>query len=173
MTLPALTTRPRYTWWAAALFSVCVLPAVGAMPPIGQKAPDFTLRTNAGKNQKLSELRGQVVMINFWATWCPPCREEMPHLNRLYDQYRKTGFVLLGVNVDDNAQQAQDMARELQIAFPVLFDTTKQVSRRYDVDAMPSTVIVDRDGKVRYIFRGYRPGTEQRYDAAIREMIKQ
>ncbi len=148
-------------------------PVVAAMPTIGQQAPDFTLRASNGKNLKLSELRGNVVMINFWATWCAPCRQEMPHLNRFHEQYHKAGFVLLGVNVDDQAASAEAMARELKIAFPVLFDADKQVSRRYDVDAMPSTVLIDRDGKVRQIFRGYRAGTEQRYEAAIRELIKQ
>lgn len=150
-----------------------VAPVLAALPAIGQKAPDFTLRANTGKNLKLSELRGQVVMINFWATWCAPCREEMPHLNKLHEQYRKAGFALLGVNVDDKAATAEAMARELKVVFPVLFDTDKQVSRRYDVDAMPSTVLIDRDGKVRHIFRGYRTGTEQRYETAIRELIRQ
>jgi peroxiredoxin len=150
-----------------------VAPVAAAMPVIGQKAPDFTLRANTGKNLKLSELRGQVLMINFWATWCAPCRQEMPHLNRLHEQYRKAGFVLLGVNVDDKAMAAEAMVRELNIVFPVVFDTDKQVTRRYDVDAMPSTVLIDRDGKVRHIFRGYRTGTEHRYEAAIRELIRQ
>jgi peroxiredoxin len=147
--------------------------AMAAIPAIGQKAPDFTLRASTGKNLKLSELRGQVVMINFWASWCAPCRQEMPHLNRFYEQYRKAGFTLLGVNVDDQAAVAEGMARDLNIVFPVLFDSNKQVSRRYDVDAMPSTVLIDRDGKVRHVFRGYRTGTEQHYEAAIRELIKQ
>jgi len=146
--------------------------AHGKMPDIGSVAPDFTLRSSTGKNLKLSEYRGQVVMINFWATWCAPCRQEMPHLNRLYEQYRKAGFMLLGVNIDDNPKAAQAMAEQLGVRFPVLYDTTKQVSQRYDVDAMPSTVIVDRDGKVQYLHRGYRSGTEQKYEAKVREILK-
>jgi peroxiredoxin len=146
--------------------------AHGKMPDIGSAAPDFTLRSSTGKNLKLSEYRGQVVMINFWATWCAPCRQEMPHLSRLYEQYRKAGFMLLGVNIDDNPKAAQAMAEQLGVRFPVLYDTTKQVSKQYDVDAMPSTVIVDRDGKVQYLHRGYRSGTEQQYEAKVREILK-
>lgn len=164
---------PVFRRMAAALL---VLSAVGnahaRMPEIGAAAPDFTLRSSTGKNLKLSEYRGQVVMINFWATWCAPCRQEMPHLNRLYEQYRKAGFMLLGVNIDDNPRAAEAMAAHLKIRFPVLYDTGKQVSKRYDVDAMPSTVIVDRDGKVQYIHRGYRSGTEQIYETKVREILK-
>lgn len=144
-----------------------------AMPKVGSVAPDFALKSSNGKNLKLSEHRGEVVMINFWATWCGPCRQEMPLLNRLHEQYRKAGFTLLGVSVDDKPQAAQDMARQLGVGFPVLFDSEKQVSRRYDVDAMPTTLIIDRDGKVRYIHRGYRPGYEARYEEQIKELLKQ
>ncbi len=144
-----------------------------AMPKVGTAAPDFTLKSSSGKNLKLSEHRGQVVMINFWASWCGPCRQELPLLNRLHEQYRKAGFTLLGVNVDDQPQAAQDMARQLGIGFPVLFDNDKLISRRYDVDAMPSTLLIDRDGKVRYVHRGFRPGYEARYETQIKELLKQ
>lgn len=153
------------------LLSTLTSPA--AMPAIGSPAPDFTLRSSAGKNLKLSEYRGQVVMINFWATWCAPCRQEMPLLNRIHEKYSKAGFKLLGVNIDDNAGNAQAMAAKLGVTFPVLFDAEKRVSRLYDVDGMPSTVLIDRDGKVRYIHRGYRPGYETQYEAQVRELLKQ
>lgn len=142
-------------------------------PAIGAVAPDFTLHSSFGKNLKLSEYRGQVVMINFWATWCAPCRQELPQLNRLHERYRRDGFVLLGVSVDDNPKAAQDMASRLGVRFPVLFDAGKQVSGRYDIDAMPSTLLIDRGGAVRYLHRGYRSGVEQEYDARVRELLKQ
>jgi len=144
-----------------------------AMPAIGSTAPDFTLRSSAGKNLKLSELRGQVVMINFWATWCGPCRQEMPLLNRIHEKYAKAGFKLLGVNIDDNAGNAQTMAGKLGVTFTVLLDAEKRVSRLYDVDGMPSTILIDRDGKVRYIHKGYRAGYETQYEAQVRELLKQ
>jgi len=144
-----------------------------AMPKIGAAAPDFALKSSSGKNLRLSEHRGEVVMINFWATWCGPCRQELPLLNRLHEQYRKAGFTLLGVNIDDRPDAAQTMARKLGITFPVLFDTEKRVSGLYDVNAMPSTVLIDRDGKVRYIHLGYRAGYETSYESQIRELLKQ
>ncbi|HKX40163.1 MAG TPA: TlpA disulfide reductase family protein [Burkholderiaceae bacterium] len=135
-------------------------------------APDFTLRTMNGPNLRLAEQRGRVVMVNFWATWCGPCRQEMPHLNRLYEKYRASGFVLLGVNVDDDAANAVALAAKLGIAFPVLLDTNKGVSKLYDLSTMPSTVLIDRDGKVRYVHRGYLAGYEDTYDKQIRELLK-
>lgn len=164
----------RLSWNAVfALMMLSVATAsLAAMPAIGSAAPDFTLKSSAGRNVKLSEHRGEVVMINFWATWCGPCRQELPLLNRIHEQYRKAGFTLLGVNVDDSAANAQDMARKLGVTFPVLFDAGKRISRLYDVDAMPSTVLIDRDGKVRYVHRGYRAGYETRYEAQVRELLK-
>lgn len=136
-------------------------------------APDFALKTLAGPNLRLKEQRGQVVMVNFWATWCGPCRIEMPHLNRLYEKYRSAGFQLLGVNIDDDPQQAQQLAAKLALRFPVLLDTDKKVSRLYDLTTMPSTVLIDRDGKVRYVHRGYRNGLEEMYERQIRELLKE
>ena len=164
------------TLFRATLLSLTALfaaaPLQAAMPALGSKAPDFTLRSSSGKNLKLSEYRGQVIMLNFWATWCAPCREEMPQLNRLYEQYRRGGFVLLGVNIDDKPKAAEDLAQQLKLTFPVLFDADKQVSRRYDVDAMPSTLLIDRDGNVQYIHRGYRAGVEKQYEEKLRELLR-
>jgi len=147
--------------------------ASAAMPASGTPVPDFTLRSSTGKNLKLSERRGEVVMINFWATWCGPCRQEMPELERLYQKYRKAGFVLLGVSVDDKPEAARAMAQKLNVSFPVLFDDRKQVSRKYDVDAMPSTLLVDRNGIVRFVHRGYRAGVEKQYEEKLRELLRQ
>jgi len=139
---------------------------------VSSAAPDFTLRTLGGPNQRLQEQRGRVVMINFWATWCGPCRQEMPHLNKLYDKYRPAGFVLLGVNVDEDVRQAAALATKLGVKFPVLLDTEKKASKLYDLKTMPSTILIDRDGKVRYIHHGYRAGFEDMYEKQIRELLK-
>ena len=135
-------------------------------------APDFTLRSMSGPNLRLAEQRGRVVMVNFWATWCGPCRQEMPQLDRLYQKYKSSGFVLLGVNVDEDVRKATDVAAKLGVTFPVLLDTDKAVSKLYDLSTMPSTVIIDRDGKVRYLHRGYLAGYEDNYDKQIRELLK-
>ncbi len=97
----------------------------------------------------------------------------MPHLSRLYDKYRSSGFVLLGVNVDDDTRHAVELATKLGLKFPVSLDSDKKVSRLYDLTAMPSTVLIDRDGRVRYVHRGYRDGYEDTYDQQIRGLLKE
>lgn len=149
-----------------------VLGNANATIAVSTNAPDFTLRSMDGPNLRLQEQRGQVVMINFWATWCGPCRQEMPHLTRLYDKYRSAGFVMLGVNVDDDARRATDLATKLGLKFPVLLDTDKTVSRLYDLGTMPTSVLVDRNGRVRYVHNGYVAGYEDLYEKQIRELLK-
>ena len=140
---------------------------------VGADAPDFALRSAAGPNLRLSEHRGQVVMINFWATWCGPCRQEMPRLDEIFARYEQAGFTLLGVNIDEDAERAQRLADELGVSFPLLFDDEQDVSRLYDVQAMPMTVMVDRSGKVRSVHHGYRPGMEQRYLDEVRALLRE
>ncbi len=141
--------------------------------PLAASAPDFTLRSADGPAVRLQEQRGRVVMVNFWATWCGPCRQEMPQLNRLYGKYRDAGFTLLGVNVDEDQGKAVSLASRLGLQFPVLLDTDKKVSRLYDLSTMPSTVLIDRDGRMRYLHLGYREGYEDTYERQIRELLKE
>lgn len=136
-------------------------------------APDFTLKSRTGENLKLSEHRGDVVMINFWASWCAPCRQEMPLLEKLYQKYSDLGFTLLAVNVEEDSSKADDLLRDIPVTFPVLFDNTNKVSKLYNVVAMPSTVIVDRDGNMRYLHRGYLPGYEEEYKKQVKELIRE
>jgi peroxiredoxin len=139
----------------------------------GQSAPDFALKSSSGENLRLSEFRGDVVMVNFWATWCGPCRQEMPLLDELYARYGRVGFSLLGVNIDDNQSKAMTMISELGVDFPVLFDSSKEVSKLYDVDAMPVTVLIDREGTVRFVHQGYKPGYEEMYLDQIRSLLRE
>ncbi len=143
-----------------------------AIAPSGL-APDFTLRATDGQNLRLQEQRGQVVLVNFWATWCGPCKQEMPHLNRLYEKYRASGFVLLAVNIDEDPRLAVGTAQRMGLKFPVLLDGDKKVSKLYDLSSMPSTVMIDRDGRVRHIHLGYREGLEDLYEKQIRELVKE
>jgi peroxiredoxin len=136
-------------------------------------APDFTLKSDSGENLRLSEYRGEVVMINFWASWCGPCRQEMPLLDELYSQYQPMGFTVLGVNVEEDSTRAKAMLENVPVTFPVLFDNKSKVSRLYNVVAMPSTVLVDRDGNVRYLHQGYKPGLEETYQQQVRALIRE
>jgi peroxiredoxin len=136
-------------------------------------APDFTLKSQKNGNLKLSELRGKVVLINFWASWCGPCRLEMPVLDELYRHYRSLDFTILGVNVEQNSDDAESLLKDVPVSFPILFDTKNKISKLYDVKGMPSTVLVDRDGNIRYVHMGYQPGVEAEYQTRIRELIRE
>jgi len=135
------------------------------------EAPDFTLKSRSGENIKLSDLRGDVVMINFWASWCGPCRQEMPHLETLSKEYKDYGFTLLGVNLDEKQPQAEKLLAQIPVSFPILFDPTSSISKLYNIDAMPTTILIDRDGNLRHLHRAYRPGFEDIYSDQIKALV--
>jgi thiol-disulfide isomerase/thioredoxin len=156
------------------LLALCAAPLRAAPElAVGQPAPDFALKSLGGPNVRLSELRGDVVMVNFWATWCGPCRQEMPLLDEIYQHHHAIGFDLLGVNVDDDGDRAAAMVRTLGVGFPILFDSEKTVSRLYRIETMPTTVLIGRDGIVRYIHMGYERGYEQTYLDQVRALLKE
>ena len=156
----------------AAILAGNVAEAVAA-PKQGQAAPNFTLRSIQGHNVRLSDLRGQVVLINFWATWCGPCRQEMPLLDEIHDKYQKVGFRVVAVSIDQDRKQAAAMARSLKVRAPILFDDDQKVSRLYDLQGMPSTFIVDRNGMIRYVHVGYKRGYERDYETEVRALLKE
>ena len=136
-------------------------------------APDFNLPAASGSEVSLADFSGQVVMINFWASWCGPCRQEMPLLDALHARYESLGFTMLGVNVEEDSTLADSFLEETPVSFPILYDRENSVSKMYDVVAMPSTVIVDRTGKIRFIHHGYVPGTENDYQDQIRALLRE
>jgi peroxiredoxin len=147
-------------------------PAIAAVNP-GAPAPAFTLAARDGGKLSLADLKGQVVMINFWATWCGPCRQEMPLLAQLHDKYEPLGFTMLGVNVEPDSAAAVAWLKSVPVTFPILFDTDSAVAGSFGVEGMPSSVLVDRNGQVRYIHRGYKPGDEAKYADMIRSLVKE
>lgn len=153
------------------LVGFAVLAQAAVAGELSGEAPDFTLPSLSGENVKLSEKRGEVVMVNFWASWCGPCRQEMPLLNDLYAEYKDYGFVLLGVNVDEDSEKAKDLLEQVKVSFPVLLDPQSTVSALYDIDAMPSTVLIDRDGNQRFLHRGYKPGYEEKYEQQVKALV--
>lgn len=129
------------------------------MIPAAQKgflAPDFALETANGEVIRLSELRGRPVIVNVWASWCPPCREEMPALERVYQSYREQGAVILGVNstAQDDRREALAFATEQGLTFPILFDTDGQVTKLYGIRALPTTYFIDAQGKIQDVIAG-------------------
>ena len=136
-------------------------------------AANFTLKSAEGENIRLSEYRGQVVLINFWASWCGPCRQEMPHLDDIHRKYEALGFTVFGVNVEQDRNMADKVLRDIPVSFPILFDDNNRVSELYGVDAMPATVLVDRNGDIRYMHRGYKPGYELEYEKQVKTLIRE
>ena len=159
-------------WFRVVAFASTAIVAtfVSASSPV---APSFTLPSRSGDIVSLQDLKGQVVMVNFWASWCGPCRQEMPLLDQMHKRYSALGFTLLGVNVEANTKDAERWLADTPVSFPILFDKESKVSAMYDVSAMPSTVFIDRKGNVRYLHRGYKPGDESEYLNQIRALLKE
>jgi len=134
-------------------------------------APDFTLTALDGSKVKLSDLKGQVVMLNFWASWCGPCRQEMPLLNDIYASYKKAGFVLLGINVDEIVDDAKGFMNKTPVNFPVLLDSDGKVAGLYKNQAMPSSYFIDRKGNLVHLHQGYKPGEEAEYKKVIKKLL--
>ena len=145
---------------------------VGAGDANGPAAP-FSLKARTGQAVALGDLKGQVVLINFWATWCGPCRKEMPLLEQIQKKYAPLGFTMLGVNVEEDTRMMDAFLKDVPVSFPILLDPVNGVSKLYNVSAMPSTVIVDRKGNVRFIHQGYQPGDESKYQDLIRQLIRE
>jgi peroxiredoxin len=154
---------------AAAL--IVALPALATSS--SSPAPQFALAARGGSEINLAQYKGQVVMLNFWASWCGPCRQEMPLLENIYKKYNKLGFTLLGVNVEPDSKAADDWLKQTPVSFPILYDKESKVSKMYDVSGMPSTVIIDRKGNVRVLHQGYKPGDENEYLDSIRSLIRE
>lgn len=159
--------------WIRALAlagAMAVSSLVGASTSV---APTFSLPSRSGDTISLDQLKGQVVMLNFWASWCGPCRQEMPLLDQMHKRYSSLGFTLLGVNVEANTTDAERWLADTPVSFPILFDKDSKVSKLYNVSAMPSTVFIDRKGNVRYLHKGYKPGDEGEYLNQIRALLKE
>jgi thiol-disulfide isomerase/thioredoxin len=160
-----------------ALSAPLLLAALLAVPahavnPSGP-APQFQLPSMAGRSVDLAQYKGQVVMINFWASWCGPCRTEMPILEKLSAKYKPMGFAMIGVNVEPDSKVAADWLKVTPVTFPILFDTKSEVSKLYAVSSMPSTVIVDRKGNLRWKHVGYKAGDENEYLDQIRALVRE
>jgi len=156
---------------ALLLAALIAAPAL-AVAPSGP-APGFQLASLVGKTVSLDQFKGQVVMINFWASWCGPCRQEMPILEKLYGKYKPMGFTMVGVNVEPDSQLAADWLKATPVTFPILFDTKSEVSKLYKVASMPTTVILDRQGNLRWMHNGYKPGDENEYLDQIRALVRE
>ena len=171
---------------AIALLLFLLVSAVGAaeLPPLGYKmnpvspplqAPDFTLPDIDGESHSLSDFRGKVVMLNFWATWCPPCRREMPSMQRLYDKLRERGLVVVAVNQFEDPDLVFEFTGRLSLEpeFPILFDRESRISEQYKVKGLPTTYLLDKQGRIRYRAIGGREFDHPEVEALIQGLLDQ
>jgi peroxiredoxin len=135
----------------------------------GQRAPDFSLPTLAGGKMSLASLRGKVVVIDFWAQWCEPCKKELPQLEKLAKEFKDV--VILTVNLDKSKDNAQRLANQLGLTVPVLLDPAGSVAATYDLPKMPTSFLVDKKGIVRYVHEGFEgSGDVERFRKELAEL---
>jgi peroxiredoxin len=171
-----IASIPRSAFLARGLvLGALVAMSSSAAPPTltGKDAPDFVLKGLDGRNIRLSEFRGQVVLINFWARWAGDSREEMPALERINTTYRRAGLIVMGVSVDEDMRREGEFAGSMGVSYPILFDTGSSIGRDYLLQKIPMTILVDRSGVVRYSNVGFKRGDESAYLDHIRELLRE
>jgi peroxiredoxin len=140
-------------------------------PLIGSSAPDFALRAFTGYNVRLSEHRGEVVVLAFWSSNCSTCGSELAAINRSYSTYRTAGLAVFGISVEDSRRHAREFARIHRVGFQMLDDPAEDVSRLFDVDSLPMVVLIDRNGTIRDVHHDFGSQDEARYRAELRRLL--
>lgn len=136
-------------------------------------APDFVLKSTAGPNLRLSEYRGEVVMLAFWASWCGECRAQLESFEELHQSYGGSGLELLSISLDSSLSQAENTAASLDVSFPVLYDARGEVGELYDIDDLPMVVYVDREGRVREMVEGYSRSEHESFVERLRGLLRE
>jgi cytochrome c biogenesis protein CcmG, thiol:disulfide interchange protein DsbE len=139
----------------------------------GQPAPDFDSATLNQRSLKLSSLRGKVVLLDFWASWCEPCKKELPLLSKLAPRLKQKGIEIVAVNIDDDRKNAEDFVRAKGIGLTVVTDGTKQIVGRWEPPKMPSSFVIDKRGVVRAVNGGFEPGDESKLEAQLLALVNQ
>jgi peroxiredoxin len=168
-------TKSSFGWrlWLAAIAFCAPALADTSYALLAHEAPDFALHAIAGGNVRLSEHRGDVVILSFWGSSCTPCRAQLAALNRTLGTYRPAGLQVYGINVDDDQTRALAFAHGEAVTFPLLLDPEKAVSRSYQVDNLPMTLLIDRNGVVRNVFRDYNAKSEDLYLQQLRALLNE
>jgi len=162
--------------WLPASVLAFACAAAAAAPPYalaGREAPDFALRAALGPTLRLSEHRGEVVVLSFWGSHCGPCGAQLAALNRSLKTYESAGLTVLGVGVDDDAARSKEFAAAQPVTFPLLLDPKKAVARLYRVDNLPMTLLIDRGGTVRFVHRDYDARSDALYLDELRKLLNE
>lgn len=146
-------------------------PVFAKKPPLGDTAPNFTLSTDGQYNLRLSEQKGYIVVVVFWASWCRSCPVQLNSLNTLKQKYKDYGVKVWAVTLDKTKQAADHYLTHKKLDFTILYDTSFEVSERYDIDDLPASLIVDRDGYIRHIQDGYEPTDTQKFDEILQKLV--
>ncbi|MEH7333792.1 thiol-disulfide oxidoreductase ResA [Neobacillus drentensis] len=133
---------------------------------VGETAPDFVLTDMQGNKHRLSDYRGQGVFLNFWGTWCPPCKKEMPYINNQYQQYKDKGVQVLSVDIQESELAVNQFAEHYKLDFPIMIDTDKEVMTAYGIDPLPATFLIDKNGKV------IKYNTGEMSEATVRDFME-
>lgn len=143
----------------------------GYAASVGEPAPDFRLPSLSGQEMGLEGLKGQVILLNFWASWCDPCKEEIPEFERLHQKYHDRGFQVVGINIDKKRENAQKFADHFHVSYPVLLDPESEIIRRYLGRSMPTSYMIDRTGHVREVIFGFNRGKLPQIEQTIVRLL--
>jgi thiol-disulfide isomerase/thioredoxin len=165
----------RVTKYLSILFIITFVSICICQEKEGSAAPDFKGKTTEGKEIKLSDYHGKVVLIDFWASWCPPCREEMPALIRFYRSHKDTNFELIAVNIDNKKENMDSFLDKLfpEPAFPIVIDNEQKVPALFNIEAMPTTIFVDKKGKIRFWHNGFKESYVNDFDSELTKLLKE
>ena len=173
---PAVPSKSAMTRAAFSALAVVALVATSVLPAQalsrGSRAPEIGLRDTNGRQVRLSSLRGKVVLVDFWASWCGPCRQEMPFLERLHDEYADQGLVIVGVNIDTEEGNMRRFLRRTPVSFRVVHDGNHRVADRYNPPRMPSSFLIDQRGVVRYVHEGFRAPDARAIERQVKRLLE-
>jgi cytochrome c biogenesis protein CcmG, thiol:disulfide interchange protein DsbE len=168
-------SRARKSTLAAALSALCLVAGAAALARAlepGDRAPELSGASLDGQAISLATLRGKVVLIDFWASWCAPCKEEMPFIERLYRRLRSQGLIVVGVSVDAERENARDFIAQLKVSFPIVHDAKHAIADRFKPPRMPTSYVLDREGKIRHVHEGWRKEDEREVEQEITALLR-
>lgn len=159
--------KPRLAVMAATLLACASASALSS----GDAPPAIDALDQAGNKVDLAALDGKVVLIDFWASWCKPCRQELPLLERLHQQYASQGLVIVGVSIDSSLKKMKRFLNDTPVSFRIVHDRRAEIASRYQPPTMPSSYFIGRDGKIRYVHEGFRKEDAAKIESRIKSLL--